>query len=99
MLVQSRVSPYLGLAILCLAVWVPVGAAAWGDCAEGASGGCCDVDCSVCACCVIGAPATLEVVGTTPVVALADLTEQGMGSHLPPEPRGILHVPRILSAS
>lgn len=96
MLVQSGVGPYLGLAILCLAIWAPAGAAAWTDCAEEAGGECCDVGCSVCACCAIGTPATLLEVRPQPVLPPVDLADQAIGPHLAPDPRGVLHVPRAL---
>jgi hypothetical protein len=78
-----------------LAMLLPVAALADScvDCLDTASSDCCPPAC--CPCCVQLSPALAASLGMAPVPAEADLAEGGQDRHAPPDPRDVLHVPKL----
>lgn len=63
------------------------------DCLGAASLGCCPPAC--CPCCVQLSPAVTAFLGMAPSPAGADLAESAQDPHVSPDPRDVLHVPRL----
>ena len=78
-----------------LAVLLPMAALAdsCADCLWASSSDCCPPSC--CPCCVHLAPAPAASLGAAPAHAEADLAEGSRDRHTSPDPRDVLHVPKL----